>query len=171
VRPGPPPIDTPRLRLRRPVLADIPALFAFLGDPDAMRHTHADDSLRACRRRVLVHEWRRRIDGVAPWVIATRSEERIIGWGGLYRDPFEPDWGVEVGYFLAPAAWGRGYATELVAACLDLADHGLRLPELHAFAHPDNAGSRRVLEKSGFAALRFVPEMDRLLYRRRRAAP
>ncbi len=35
-------VETPRLLLRRPTRADVPALFAFLGDPDAMRYTHHD---------------------------------------------------------------------------------------------------------------------------------
>jgi len=35
-----------------------------------------------------------------------------------------------------------------------------------AFAHPDNAASRRVLDKVGFVPVRAVPEMDRILYRR-----
>jgi ribosomal-protein-alanine N-acetyltransferase len=42
----------------------------------------------------------------------------------------------------------------------------LHLPAVSAFARRDNAGSRRVLEKAGFAVVRFLPEMDRLLYRR-----
>lgn len=161
-------LKTNRLVLRPPVLADVPTLFIFLGDPEAMRHTHVDASLRACRRRIAVHEWRRRRDGYAPWAIRAKADNRIIGWGGLYQDPFDPGWGVEVGYHLHPAAWGLGYATELVAACMGLADGVLDLPHVSAFARRENAASRRVLEKAGFAIARFVPEMDRLLYQRPR---
>lgn len=161
-------IETARLALRRPTLADVPALFAFLGDAEAMRYTHCDATLRACRRRIAVHERRRRRDGYAPWTIVTKADGRIVGWGGLYDDPFDPGWGVEVAYHFHPATWGRGYASELVAACTDVADHVLGLPEVSAFARPENAGSRRVLEKAGFAVVRFVPEMERFLYRRQR---
>lgn len=161
-------IETARLVLRRPRLADVPSLFEFLGDAEAMRYTHADTSLHGCRRRVAVHESRRRRDGYAPWTIMSKAENRIIGWGGLYDDPFDPGWGVEAGYFFHPAAWGRGYATELMEACTSLADDVLRLSEVRAFARPENVGSRRVLEKSGFEVVRFVPEMERFLYRRGR---
>jgi ribosomal-protein-alanine N-acetyltransferase len=157
---------TARLVLRRPVLADVPALFGFLGDRAAMRHTHADESQRACRRRIVGHEWRRRHDGVAPWTIRLRADGRIVGWGGLYVDPFDPGWGMELGYHFHPAAWGCGYASELAAACIGIADAMPGLAELRAFAHADNAASRRVLEKSGFGVVRFVPEMERLLYAR-----
>jgi RimJ/RimL family protein N-acetyltransferase len=97
-----------------------------------------------------------------------KQDGRVVGWGGLYVDPFEPGWGVEVGYFFHPDAWGRGFASELLAATLAQADGVLAIPEIHAFAHPDNAGSRRVLEKAGFAQRRHVPEMNRFLFSRQR---
>jgi ribosomal-protein-alanine N-acetyltransferase len=158
--------ETARLILRRPRLTDAPALFEFLGDAEAMRYTHVDASLRACRRRIALHEWRRRRNGYAPWTVVANVSGQIIGWGGLYEDPFDPGWGVEVGYFFHPAAWGRGYASELMAACTAIADEVLRVPEITAFAHPENGGSRRVLEKAGFEPVRFVPEMERMLFRR-----
>jgi [ribosomal protein S5]-alanine N-acetyltransferase len=159
-------IETARLLLCRPRLADVPDLFAFLGDAVAMRHTHVDRSIRQCRRRIAVHERRRRRDGYAPWVILTKSDSRIVGWGGLYQDPFTPGWGVEIGYSFHPSVWGQGYASELANTCIGLADGALALSDLRAFAHPANLGSRRVLEKAGFAMIGFVPSMERFLYLR-----
>lgn len=161
-------VETARLILRRPILADVPKLFEFLGDAEAKRYTHADGSLRACRSRVAVHERRRRRDGYARWTVLTKTDGQIVGWGGLYIDPFDPGCGVEIGYFFRPAAWGRGYATELTTASMSIADDILQLPEVKAFAQPENLGSRRVLEKGGFEVVRFVPEMERFLYRRSR---
>lgn len=163
-------IETHRLILRRPIFADAPKFFEFLGDAEAMQYTHADATLRECRRRVSLHEWRRRQDGCAPWTIVTKMDGRVIGWGGLYHDPFASGWGVELGYYLHPMSWGQGYATELAAACTSFADDVLRLPEIRAFARPENVGSRRVLEKAGFKVERFVPNMERLLYWRGQSA-
>ncbi len=158
-------IETGRLRLRPTRLSDAEALFAFMGDPVAMRFTHVQPDLRACRRHIAAYEHQRARIGCAPWTIFDRSEN-IVGWGGLYEDPFDRGWGIEVGYFFAPSAWGHGYATELATLCVDIARRELQLETLTAFAHPDNAGSRRVLEKAGFSVQRFVPEMQRYLYRR-----
>jgi ribosomal-protein-alanine N-acetyltransferase len=53
-------------------------------------------------------------------------------------------------------------------ACTFFADDVLRLPEVKAFARLENIRSRRVLEKAGFEVMRFIPEMERLLFRRGR---
>ena len=162
-------LETERLIFRPSRRADIPKLFEFLGDPSAMLNTHCDETLRECQRRVMVHEWRRRRDGCAPWVVVRREDSCIIGWGGLYEDPFDPGWDYEVGYYFRREVWGRGYASELVGAALNVADNQLRLPEVWAMAHPDNGGSKRVLEKAGFQFARSLPDRNRLLFRRPRA--
>jgi [ribosomal protein S5]-alanine N-acetyltransferase len=158
-------ILTERLSLRPTRPSDVPGLFAFLGDAQAMRYTAHFETLRACRRHVAGHEWQRRRLGCAPWVIRRRVDEAIIGWGGLFEDPFDPGWGVELGYWFAPSAWGRGYASELATASVAEARDRLHLPELRAFARPENLGSCRVLEKAGFVPERYVPELERNLYR------
>lgn len=163
-------VETQRLLLKPAKLSDVPTLFEFLGDPEAMRFTHVDQSLKECRRRVAVHEWLRRRNHYAPWTITIRDTGEVIGWGGLYDDPFDPGWGVEVGYYFRPLSWGKGYASELVAAALDVADRSLMLPLVTAFARPSNEGSCRVLEKSGFVVERYLPDIDRNLYRRARKA-
>ena len=129
-----------------------------------MRFTHHHASVRECRRRLAAFEWRRRREGYAPWAAITKADGRLVGWGGLCEDPFTPGWGVELAYAFHPGVWGMGYATELARACLAWADSELTPPEIRAFAHPDNAASRRVLAKTGFEPVRFVPELARLLH-------
>ncbi|MBM6596102.1 GNAT family N-acetyltransferase [Microvirga pudoricolor] len=156
--------ETERLILRPPQTADAPLLFDFLGDPEIMRHTYRRESVEDCQRYLVAHEKQRAPIGFAPWTVLNKADERIIGFGGLYDDPFDPGWGLEVAYFFARAAWGQGFALELTRFCLDHAgERGVA--ELSAFAHADNAASRRVLEKAGFEEKRFLPEMERYLYR------
>jgi RimJ/RimL family protein N-acetyltransferase len=146
-------------------MSDAAALFGFLDDVEAMRYTQALASLRDCRRYLAVHERQRRRTGCTPWVVLRKDDCAIIGFGGLYDDPFYPGWGIELGYFFAPAAWGCGYATELARFCLDLAERERRWPQIRAFARPQNTASQRVLQKAGFEMVRYVPEMERYLYR------
>lgn len=55
----------------------------------------------------------------------------------------------EIGYTIAPAHQGRGYATEAVRAALGVCFDGLGLRRVTASAFADNLVSRRVLEKAG----------------------
>ena len=161
----PPTLATQRLLLRAPTDEDVDALFAIQGNRDAMRHTYWAPDREATRQRLLAFAARYRSDGFAPWTITTNADARIVGWGGLCIDPFDPGWGIEILYFFDPACWGQGYASELVAASLRHAFRDLDLPQVGAFAASDNRASIRVLEKSGFRFVDFVPELARNRYR------
>ena len=58
--------------------------------------------------------------------------------------------GAELGYWLGRPYWGRGYASEAVAAALDWAHQEWDRRFLHAGHFADNPPSGRVLIKSGF---------------------
>lgn len=73
---------------------------------------------------------------------------------------------MELGYFFDPSTWGQGYGTELARACVAWADDALKLPEIRAFTRPENIASQRVLARTGFMAIRFVPKLNRLLFTR-----
>ena len=155
---------TERLLLRVPRLVDAEVLHTIFGDRDAMRYTFHLASLRECRRHIAGHQCQRRKRGYGPWTVVERASGAIVGFGGLLDDPFDPGWGIEIAYHFAPAVWGRGYASELTRHCVGFAASVLRVPELKAFAHPENVASQRVLEKSGFTRRGFVSEMNRILY-------
>ncbi|HEX8383160.1 MAG TPA: GNAT family N-acetyltransferase [Sphingomonas sp.] len=95
------------------------------------------------------------------FVIATRgTEPELIGGIGLHRcgDAHE------LGYWLTPDAWGRGYATEAGRAVVAIARDGLRLPRLIARPMASNPRSARVLAKLGFRPTgRIVPLACRAL--------
>ena len=159
--------ETERLLLRWPLVSDAPDLLRILGDKDAMQYTRRLANLRECRRYIAGHECQRRRIGYGPWVVLEKLGRAVIGFGGLYDDPFDVGWGIEVGYHFAKTAWGNGYATELTEFSLQLAHERLGFAQVRAFAHPDNAASQRVLEKTGFERQRFVPEMNRHLFAHR----
>ncbi|GMV63514.1 MAG: hypothetical protein AMXMBFR74_26820 [Parvibaculum sp.] len=158
--------ETERLRLRPARLADASALMPILGDRKSRPYTFNIESLRECRRHIAANECQRRKLGYALWVVLEKADSRVIGFGGLYDDPFDTGWGPEIAYHFLPDVRGRAYATELARYSLTVARE-LNLPEVRAFAHPDNIASMRVLEKAGFVEERFVPRMDRFLYRRK----
>lgn len=56
---------------------------------------------------------------------------------------------VEVGYAFYQAFWGRGLATEVAIACLELGRRELQLTTFVAVTAPGNTASAHVLEKVG----------------------
>lgn len=62
---------------------------------------------------------------------------------------FESPTVASTGYVLARDAWGKGYATEALAAIVAIAQN-LRVERLYALCHPEHPASIRVLEKCGF---------------------
>ena len=77
----------------------------------------------------------------------TLGAPRLVG--GIGFEARDSD--VELGYWIAPAYWGLGFATEAGRAVVDIADRTLRLPRLMAGHFADNHASARVLAKLGFA--------------------
>ena len=63
----------------------------------------------------------------------------------------------ELGYWLTPSAWGRGYATEAGRVVIEMARHALPVRQIEAKYHLGNDASRRVLAKLGFAEVRREP--------------
>ncbi len=57
---------------------------------------------------------------------------------------------VEIGYDLAPAHHGNGYATEALSAILPVIADTLGVSHIHAHIYPDNAASVAVATRLGF---------------------
>lgn len=78
---------------------------------------------------------------------------RLVGGIGVHRD----DGGArELGYWLRPDAWGRGYMTEAGRAVIDTLRDSLRVTRLVSGHFTDNPRSGRVLQRLGFRATGHV---------------
>lgn len=79
----------------------------------------------------------------------TDGAPALVGSCGLGR---RPSGAVELGYWIARAHWGRGFATEAGRALIDIA-RTLGFGQLEGSHFVDNPASGRVLEKLGFQPL------------------
>ena len=76
----------------------------------------------------------------------TGAALRLIGGIGLNAEGDE----VELGYWIVPSHWGRGFATEAGRAVIAMARDTLRLGQLISGHFVENPASGRVLRKLGF---------------------
>lgn len=77
-----------------------------------------------------------------------RGAPALIGGIGIS----DHEGSANLGYWLTPSAWGRGYATEAGRAVVEMARHALPLRRLDAWHFADNPASGAVLRKLGFRA-------------------
>jgi RimJ/RimL family protein N-acetyltransferase len=89
--------------------------------------------------------------GIPEFLIFTRhGEPQLVGAVGLHSDPENADGAPELGYWIAEAFWGQGYATEAARAVVQIARWTLKLKSLTSGYFTDNPASGRVLQKLGF---------------------
>jgi RimJ/RimL family protein N-acetyltransferase len=160
-------LETPRLSLRPFAVPDHDAIHAVYADAEVMRfvghgaHRTLADTARALRGYAEALAAR----GYGFVAVVERSSGAVIGDAGLHPLAGRgPD--VELGYTLARSAWGRGYATEMGGALVAHAFATLGLPRVMAQVEPENAASRRVLEKLGMTerGVRLTYGRPHLLY-------
>ena len=143
-------LETERLLLREFDEGDVGAYYALGSDPAVLRYVHVEplasveQALESLRSRPLA-DYRKH--GFGRWACVLKATGEVVGWSGLKRlDDLEE---VDLGYWLMPAFWGRGLATEAGRAVLKYGFESLRLEQIIGLVDPANVASVRVLEKVG----------------------
>ena len=138
-------LETERLVLRRPTLADVKAITALISDlrvsinlrrvPHPYFEEHAIEFVRS-----LAIEPRNT-------VFLIEADDAPVGVVGVdWRHPDAP----ELGYWLGVEFWGRGYGTEAARAVIDFTFEEFCIDTLFSGARVTNPASRNILEKCGF---------------------
>ena len=103
---------------------------------------------RAAAERMV--DWSRTNAGQDSWQFAVIHDNALIGGCGTIRGEDVQAHTAVVGYWLDPAHWGKGLATEIVAELVRYMTEETDIKQLTATCFGWNPGSRRVLEKNGF---------------------
>ena len=138
-------LETERLMLRRPTLADVKAIATLANDlrvsinlrrvPHPYFEEHAIAFIRA------------KADEPRNTSFLIECESTPIGVVGV--DWSEPD-APELGYWLGVAHWGQGFGTEAARAVIDYTFEEFAVEHLISGARVTNPSSRNILEKCGF---------------------
>jgi RimJ/RimL family protein N-acetyltransferase len=141
-------IETPRLVLRPPTLADAPAIYqAYARDPEVTRYMEwrPHESVADTEAFLRAHLPRRPAGEESSWVLTLKEDGRLVGMIALHPNSYR----VGFGYVLGRAYWGRGLMTEAARTLVELT---LAQPEVFrvwAVCDVENLASARVLEKAG----------------------
>lgn len=151
-----------RVVLRPPLRADIDAFARMFTDREVMRFVAWGRPLIATEVEEFVERMiaRFEVDGIGQFSLERRSDGAVIGRVGLlpldpetWQSGFLRDLGakaeIEIGWTLARAYWGHGYATEAATLARDWAWDDLQLQRLVSIIQHGNDRSVRLAEKLG----------------------
>jgi ribosomal-protein-alanine N-acetyltransferase len=160
-------VTTKRLVGSRLSIADLDILYGMHRDPVVMATLggiRPPGQTRAFLAKNLRH-WQQH--GFGLWIFRDKVDGGFVGRGGLRHVTLQGCPDVEISYALIAACWGKGFATEIATASVELAAQR-GMPSLVAFTLPDNHGSLRVMEKLAFRYERDIlwAGMRHVLYRR-----
>jgi RimJ/RimL family protein N-acetyltransferase len=146
-------VETARLLLRMPTLADAQALMTIVWDPDVVAEkqvtlTEPPGGLDLALRNTadMLRQWELR--GYGQWCIVEKVTGDVVGVVGFYH-PQKPWPGVDLGWLLHRSRWGRGFATEAASAALDWIWTNTRVDRVISLIAPDDLRSIRVATKIG----------------------
>jgi RimJ/RimL family protein N-acetyltransferase len=144
-------LHTPRLLLREFVTADWPAVLAYQRDPRYLQYYEWTDRTPGDAQRFVQmfidqqDEQPRRKFQLA---VVLKDSGQLIGNCGVRQDAVTSH-EAEIGYEIAPAHWGHGYATEAARAIMQFGFAELKVHRIGAWCIAENVASARVLEKIG----------------------
>ena len=161
--PAAPTLETPRLLLRGWRPDDFACYAAMLADPETARFVTRRGQPYGEREAwaemaFFIGHWQ--MLGYGMFVVEERATGAFAGRIG----PLQPKgWpGFEIGWALAPAARGKGWAGEAAAAAIDWSFAHFAVERIVSIIDPRNQASRRVAERLGERPTgeRFTPFRD-----------
>ena len=160
---------TERLFLRPVTASDHAALQAHWAAPDVRRFLFDGAMLSPAEISEAIEDSTRDFAaaGYGLWLIQEQGRTDLTGTTGLR--PLG-ELGLEIFYSLAPASWGKGYATEAARTVVEHALGPLGLREVLAEVDAGNSASVAVVERLGMTAFDVVPGLLGPMTRYRRAA-
>jgi RimJ/RimL family protein N-acetyltransferase len=130
---------------------DVEPFAAMNADPEVMEHFPAPLTREETMASVERIRAQRLKHGFGLWAVEVPGVAPFIGFVGLMVPTFEAHFTpcVEVGWRIARAYWGAGYATEGARASVRYAFEQLKLAEIVSMTIPANVRSQRVMQKLG----------------------
>lgn len=156
-----PQLETERLVLREVVDGDVDDLYEILGDPEVAKfdYFYPVNSIEEVKKIIERYKTELVVKEEITWGIALKESNRLIGTCclGSFNEGARR---AEIGYDVAQAHWGKGYATEALAAVVKYAFMEMDLNRIEATITPGNDASIKVLRKLNFVNEGIMRERD-----------
>jgi len=146
--------ETERLIARQWTLDDAEAAFQLYGDKEVVRFLGGMQAITTVEkvREYLAKVLERYATGsMGMWPLIEKSSGELVG--AVLLKPLPEHTEIEVGWHLARAHWGKGYATESARRAIEYGFEDLGLQTIYAVVIPENERSIAVTRRLGMESL------------------
>ena len=140
-------LETERLLLRWFREEDFPAYVEIATDAEVMKFIGGQQTPLEAWRAMTSHIGHWYFRGYGVFAVEEKATRKMVGRIGFMNPPGWP--GFELGWTLARASWGKGYATEGAQRLMRYAFTEMNRDHLISCIAPDNVSSVKVAERLG----------------------
>lgn len=146
-----PNLETERLTMRRVAEQDTDFLFRHFSNPSVTQYLLDQPPLKERTEAEEIVSFYNNPNQTTcnRWVLASKHDQQVVGTCGFHKWDKRYD-RAEIGYDLAPDAWGQGLMSEALRAALEYGFETMGLNRVDALAYVENDRSVKLLEKMGF---------------------
>jgi len=139
-----------RIKLRKVNQSDIESIHRGLSHPDVIKYYGVSYmTLEATQEQM---DWYANLErtGTGQWfAVEDISTGTFLGAGG-FNDVDNTHHKAEIGFWLLPEYWGKGYMKEAMPLLLQYGAGDLALHRIEGFVDPENANCKKAIVKCGF---------------------
>jgi RimJ/RimL family protein N-acetyltransferase len=145
-------MQTARLFFRTWSPSDLPLAMALWGDARVTAFTGGPFTEKEVQERLAAEIERERMRGIQYWPMFLKEGSGHVGCCGL-RPNDDARGLLEIGFYLRPEHWGKGFATEAARGVLAHAFDTVGARGVFAGHHPENRASKHAIAKLGLRYL------------------
>lgn len=155
-----PVLKSPRLHMRQMTAGDTQKVYEGLSDKKVIRYYGVSyQSLTATEAQMEWYEelWMQKTG--LWWAVCDRETKAFLGACGFnyYKPELKQ---AEVGYWLLPQYWGKGYASEALQTAMDFILRETDVERVEAYIERGNNDSDKLLKKHGFVQERIMENCE-----------
>jgi RimJ/RimL family protein N-acetyltransferase len=139
--------ETDRLLLRQWRAEDFEIYAAYFADENTAKYVGGVTDREQAWRRLASYIGHWELMGFGYWAVEEKKSRAFVGAVGLWFSDGWPE--LELGYWLMPTMYGKGYATEAGIKSRDYAWEVVCATSLVSYIHPENVPSKKVAARLG----------------------
>lgn len=160
-------IETTRLHFERYTIEDLPFIETLVTDASVMKYIGSGEAQDAAYAHQLLSRMMEQYDNFEIFglhkLVQTETGESI-GHAGLVAQVIDDAFEIELGYWIAPAFWRKGYATEAAKALKGYAEEELELERFISVIQIDNEASIKIAIANGMQLEKTIDHDGKLVH-------